>query len=303
MNLQQGSGLIPPLTWSAVLGKRVRDGDWSDQAVATSRKINSAIEARKWEQAAQLVDYWMEEAKVLHDVYSIWFGGFVEWLGKEGVPQSEIDSEIQRLRHLLSFPGGMPFDPSVRWIELAGIAGVLANRMRVIDLSVEDALKEFDRLRELWYRDAPQRPERGSAERLHQDPDPAAADGCARGDRRPRGLPRLGSSKLHQRLDHQRQRRTAHLLALRQLTSPQPQGQRDGEACPGRVATVLRACTTPLFEMNRHGLREVSRVSATIRSKSACRQSRTLGVPPTSVSSWKRCPGLPPCQAGVATRS
>lgn len=48
--------------------------------MATSRRVADAIEQERWEPAAQLVDYWMEEAKVPHDIYQVWFDGFVTWL-------------------------------------------------------------------------------------------------------------------------------------------------------------------------------------------------------------------------------
>nr|MDQ3553751.1 hypothetical protein [Chloroflexota bacterium] len=67
----------PPthLTWSDEIGKRVRTGDWEDQAASTVTKIQEALRdggdtfglaAGRRETAAQLVDYFMEEAKVVY---------------------------------------------------------------------------------------------------------------------------------------------------------------------------------------------------------------------------------------------
>ena len=53
------------LTWSDDLGKRIRTGDWPDQAIGTVTKVNEAIVDGRWEAADQLIDYFMEEAKVV----------------------------------------------------------------------------------------------------------------------------------------------------------------------------------------------------------------------------------------------
>jgi hypothetical protein len=94
------------LTWSRTLNKRVRTGDWHDQAVSTTRKIHEAIETGEWELAAQLIDYWMEEAKVVYVIYQVWDEGFVAYLRGKGVPEAELEAEIVRLRRLLAFPDG-----------------------------------------------------------------------------------------------------------------------------------------------------------------------------------------------------
>ena len=59
------SGLI----WSENLNKRVRSDSWLEQSVSTVKKIEDCIEEGNSEMAAQLVDYFMEEAKVCHLIY------------------------------------------------------------------------------------------------------------------------------------------------------------------------------------------------------------------------------------------
>ena len=99
------------LTWSDEIGKRVRTGDWADQAVPTITKIIEALrEARRHirlsigrrETAAQLVDYFMEEAKVVYVIYDVWTTGFVDWLRDQGVSQADLDAELDRLRTLMA---------------------------------------------------------------------------------------------------------------------------------------------------------------------------------------------------------
>ncbi|WP_420638307.1 hypothetical protein [Candidatus Poriferisocius sp.] len=138
------------LTWSDEINKRVRTGDWADQAISTTVKIVEAIEAGDWETAAQLVDYWMEEAKVVHVIYQVWGQGWGSFLASRGVGTDELEAEVDRLRRLLAFPDGGPFEPEPRWAELARSAGELGNRLRAYEISAEAAVADLDRLRESW---------------------------------------------------------------------------------------------------------------------------------------------------------
>ena len=108
------------LEWSDEIGKRVRSGSWQDQAVPTLTKIQEALRdagdtfgpaAGRRETAAQLVDYFMEEAKVVYLIYEVWTEGFLGWLASQGVTDAERDVEIQRLSVLLAYPAGAPLDP------------------------------------------------------------------------------------------------------------------------------------------------------------------------------------------------
>lgn len=140
------------LTWSETLRKRVRTGDWQDQKISTTRKILESIDQGEWELAAQLVDYWMEEAKVVYVIYQVWDEGFVSYLQGKGVPDGEIDAEVARLRTLLAFPDGGPFETAPRWEALAVEAGLLANRLRTYEISARDAHAAMDELQEGWRR-------------------------------------------------------------------------------------------------------------------------------------------------------
>ena len=138
------------LVWNDDINKRVRTGDWSEQAVGTTTKIREAIDAGDWEVAAQLIDYWMEEAKVVYVIYQVWTRGFEEYLAERGVSAAERAAETERLRRLLAFPDGRPFDTATRWSELAAAAGALAHRLRGFDLTADEARGELDDLRESW---------------------------------------------------------------------------------------------------------------------------------------------------------
>jgi hypothetical protein len=138
------------LTWSAELGKRVRTGSWDDQAVGTVPAIVETIRTGNWEVAAQLVDYFMEEAKVVHVIFGVWFDGFQGFLGARGIDREALDREGDRLARLLAFPDGTPFEPDGPWEALAADAGLLSGRLRTGRVEAPLAEQQLDELRERW---------------------------------------------------------------------------------------------------------------------------------------------------------
>lgn len=137
------------LTFSLALGKRVRLGPPELQAVSTVGRIEAALAEGRREDAAQLVDYFMEEAKVCHAVYGVWAGGFDRWLAEHGLAPAALAAERERLARLLAFPDGSPFDPEPRWLALGGRAGELAAAIRA-GAAQDAAIAGLDGLRESW---------------------------------------------------------------------------------------------------------------------------------------------------------
>lgn len=149
------------LTWSDDIGKRVRSGDPADQAISTVTKIREALEeagdrfgpmAGRREMAAQLVDYFMEEAKVIYVIYKVWTDGFVDWLRGKGLTEEELTAEIESLSRLMAYPDGTPFDAPTRWAALGEQAGRLGNCIRSYDITVADATAEVEELLAAWRR-------------------------------------------------------------------------------------------------------------------------------------------------------
>ena len=152
---------VTQLTWSDEIGKRVRTGDWADQSISTVAKIQQALReggdvfglpAGRRETAAQLVDYFMEEAKVVYVIYEVWTAGFLDWLRGAGVPEGELDAEMDRLRKLLAWPDGTALDTTGRWAALGEAAGRLGNGIRSYALSVAAAETDLEALLEDWRR-------------------------------------------------------------------------------------------------------------------------------------------------------
>jgi hypothetical protein len=155
----EGPAVPTQLTWSDRIGKRVRTGDWVDQGISTVPKVREALEeagdtfglkAGRRETAAQLVDYFMEEAKVVYVIYGTWTDGFLGWLRDQGVPAEEIAAERARLAELMAYPDGSPLDHEARWAELGARAGRLANGIRSYDLTVAAAEAELEGVKADW---------------------------------------------------------------------------------------------------------------------------------------------------------
>lgn len=147
------------LEWSGSVGKRVRTGDWDAQAVSTSTRIVEALRASgdvfgpgagQREVAAQLVDYFMEEAKVVYLVYKVWTAGFEDWLHGQGTSPEHLRAELDRLAELLAYPDGTAFEPRSRWRRLAVESGALINGIRSYDLTVDEAERDLERLIDGW---------------------------------------------------------------------------------------------------------------------------------------------------------
>ena len=69
------------------------------------------LKAGRREVAAQLVDSFMEEAKVVYVIYKVWTAGFLDWLAGQGVSEAERQAELDRLTALLAYPDGSPLEP------------------------------------------------------------------------------------------------------------------------------------------------------------------------------------------------
>jgi Mlc titration factor MtfA (ptsG expression regulator) len=60
------------LRYSPMLGRRTRTGPWDEQIRSTYRLIQEAIDAGQWDRAAELANYFVEEAEVCFAIYRQW---------------------------------------------------------------------------------------------------------------------------------------------------------------------------------------------------------------------------------------
>jgi hypothetical protein len=52
----------------------MRTGSWHDQCISTYSKIHEALDERRWDDAAILGAYFIDEANVIFSIYRQWIG-------------------------------------------------------------------------------------------------------------------------------------------------------------------------------------------------------------------------------------
>jgi hypothetical protein len=107
-----------PLTYSEVLGRRVRTGDWPDQARSTLDKVEAALEAAEFATAAALADFMKDEAAVIYAIYRDWVPKLIDFLRERGVSDAELTAINERVLALARTPDGRPFHARRLWAEL-----------------------------------------------------------------------------------------------------------------------------------------------------------------------------------------
>jgi hypothetical protein len=58
--------------FSEALQRRVRLGSWEDQKISTYRKVLESLEQQRWDDAAALAAYFVDEAAVCWHLYRQW---------------------------------------------------------------------------------------------------------------------------------------------------------------------------------------------------------------------------------------
>src|SRR3954463_11755987 len=78
------------IAYSEVLGRRVRSGDWADQAVSTLDKMEAALAEADFAAAAELADFFMDEALVIFGIYRDWIPKLIDFLRERGIEDDEL---------------------------------------------------------------------------------------------------------------------------------------------------------------------------------------------------------------------
>lgn len=105
------------IEFSEILGRRVRLGSWEDQKISTYRKIAGAIEQGEWDFAADLVDYFTDEAQVCFSLYRQWLNDLRRFLLDSGTPAAEVSAVDADVRSKLTLPDGREWNPHRHWDE------------------------------------------------------------------------------------------------------------------------------------------------------------------------------------------
>lgn len=101
--------------YTELLGRRVRMGKWEDQKVSTFRKVGEALDAGKWDEAAELESYFVDEANVIFTLYRQWIGDLTGFLRQKDVDEATIEARNAQFYGLSNLPDGSPWKPRQHW--------------------------------------------------------------------------------------------------------------------------------------------------------------------------------------------
>ena len=136
------------IEFSEILGRRVRLGSWEDQKVSTYRKIKAAVAAGDWDHAAELADYFTDEANVCFSLYRQWINDLNGFLKERGCGPEELADVNAAIVAKIALPDGSPWNPHRHWDSYKRQQReLLAHIHRA---QAEEAEAALDRMKETW---------------------------------------------------------------------------------------------------------------------------------------------------------
>jgi hypothetical protein len=103
------------VAFTELLGRRVRMGSWEDQKVSTYRKIREALDEGRWDDAAVLASYFIDEANVCFTLYRQWIADLNGFLADRGVDGAVIAARNEQATTVATLPDGSPWQPRRHW--------------------------------------------------------------------------------------------------------------------------------------------------------------------------------------------
>jgi hypothetical protein len=103
------------VAFTELLGRRVRLGTWEDQKISTYRKIREALDEGRWDNAADLEAYFIDEANVCFTLYRQWIGDLNGYLRDQKVDASKIGDRNDQAIRVAQLPDGSPWHPRRHW--------------------------------------------------------------------------------------------------------------------------------------------------------------------------------------------
>jgi hypothetical protein len=152
-SLRQGDGapsLGARLEYSELLGRRVLGGDFERQRTSTVVQIREELGAGRFREAAELVDFFLDEAAIIFGFYRPWLNDLNEFLLARGLGEDEIRDLNGRILALLRLPDGRPFEARILFEELRGKVRELV--FVCGQARAAEALALLDDVKESWRR-------------------------------------------------------------------------------------------------------------------------------------------------------
>ena len=105
------------VAYDADLGHAAPTGPIAAQGASSYRRAAQALAAGRYQDAADLGRYTVEEAREGHELYAVWRAQIRRYMLREGVSREAVAAEEARLAGLLRLDDGTPFDAARGWAE------------------------------------------------------------------------------------------------------------------------------------------------------------------------------------------
>jgi hypothetical protein len=137
-----------PVAYSEAIGRRTRTGTWEEQKVSTYRVIAAAIDEGRWDDAASLAHFLVDEANVCFTLYRQWIADLSAFLAEQGVAREEVDRANERIVAKLALADGTPWHARRHWeVFRTGVEDLVALIHR---RQQQAALVRADEVRATW---------------------------------------------------------------------------------------------------------------------------------------------------------
>ena len=135
------------LTHSPALGRNIRVGNWAALAEGTLPLIHRCLSGADSKDAAELAAFFLDEMRVVFDIYTQWFADTARYLQDKGLPQPEIDGAHDDIRHRLApFHAAAGKPRTAIWAQIAADIACVADET----LSISVRCRALDRSAETW---------------------------------------------------------------------------------------------------------------------------------------------------------
>ena len=136
------------IEFSEVLGRRIRLGSWEDQKISTYRKIREAVAEERWDDAADLADYFIDEASVCFILYRQWINDLSNFLKSNGVSPEDVAAVNAGIVAKIALPDGSPWNAHRHWDSFKREQRKLLSHL--FRAEPDQALAALDAMKETW---------------------------------------------------------------------------------------------------------------------------------------------------------
>ena len=132
------------------IGRRARTDSWESQKVSTYRRIREAVAEERWDDAARLMNYFVDEARVCFGIYRQWIPDLNGFLREHGVAPDELAEVNATIVAKLAHPDGRRWDPYEQWDRF--LTAVEATVKAIHQHDAGQTLALLDEAKETWRR-------------------------------------------------------------------------------------------------------------------------------------------------------